>query len=397
MGTHNKRSKAAAVSKKERKAAAHSGNHYHSTPHHFHHRHGYLSDHASHRQNANPKSSHDVVDPLDAQLFDYMMVVDVEATTAQGCNNYPHEIIEFPAVLIDVRRGVVMREESFHTYVKPQRRTVLSPFCTALTGIRQEQVDAAPVLREAVEKFIVWLHKTIPLGAKVVFCADGPWDFKKFFYEYHVLRDGIALPTMFYEYIDIRTSFSRRFNNGVPQKLNAMLAQMGLTFQGREHNGFDDAYNIARLALAAMQQGCIFDFLVCIPLTEDTTHYTIDTYPIYRREEGSGQLDRDVVEDVAKHHYGSHYFEFGQRLQADLLSYRMKHPENFNLHRAVVMQQRATRQKQRVWKRRVKYMAMMVFLLLLAVLVYCYYWLGVLPPLVLPHSLLLAFLSRKVE
>lgn len=372
-GTHNKRGKALAAKQKERKAQTHGARSTNGGgPHHFRQRRGqgYLSTSTSQKQNAYKSTSTDI-DPLDAQLFDYLIVVDVEATCERDRSNFPHEIIEFPGVLIDVRRGIIDKERSFHTYVRPLLHPKLSHFCTELTGIRQEQVDNAPTLPEAIEKFEKWFRSTIPLGAKVALCSDGPWDFKNFFYEHHVLRDGLSLPTIFYEYIDVRTSFARFFNAGVPSKLNAMLNQVGLHFKGREHCGFDDAYNIARLALELMIRGCVLDFLVCIALENDDHHYMLEGYPIYRRAEGSGRLDRDVVEDIAKHTYGAAYFEFGQRHVEEVYTYRKAHPEKFKIHNSVVLHQRAKRVRQRWWKKvLLRSLAVLLVFIILAALIF---------------------------
>ncbi|RNF20584.1 uncharacterized protein Tco025E_03711 [Trypanosoma conorhini] len=273
-------------------------------------------------------SIYDEADPLDRQLFDYIIVVDVEATCEEGNANYPHEIIELPGVLIDVRRGVVDKQRSFRSYVRPWRNPVLSGFCKALTGIAQADVDGAPSLPEVVKAFERWYRATIPAGAKVAFAADGPWDFKNFIYEHSVLRDHVGFPGIFYEYLDIRTTFAHHFNRGAPIKLDAMLRRMQLEFEGRPHCGFDDAVNIARLAVAMMRAGCVFDFLITIPM-EDAYHYPLDGYPLYRRAEGSGRLDPDVVDDIAKRCYGMEYFSFGERHREAVLQYRMKHPHQF--------------------------------------------------------------------
>lgn len=372
-GTHNKRGKALAAKQKERKAQSHGARNVGGGgPHHFRHRHGYLSNFVSKKQNAYQSTSTNM-DPLDAQLFDYLVVVDVEATCERGNDNFPHEIIEFPGVLIDVRRGIVDKEHSFHTFVRPVNHPKLSHFCTELTGIRQEQVDAAPVLSDAIRLFETWLRKTIPRGAKVVFASDGPWDFKKFFYEHHVLRDQIALPTLFYEYIDIRTSYAHHFNAGVPLKLNAMLRNMELHFVGREHCGFDDAYNIARLATEMMRRGCVLDFLVCIPLDDDNVHYTLQDFPVYRREEGSGRLDRDVVEDIAKGVYGEAYFSFGQEQEKAVWEFRRAHPERFTVHQSVLLRQRAQRARRR-WRRRWMWRGTAILLLLFVIMLAYYYY-----------------------
>ncbi|ORC90110.1 uncharacterized protein TM35_000091600 [Trypanosoma theileri] len=282
-----------------------------------------------HRQGTRPHNGiYDDVDPLDRQLFDYIIVVDVEATCERDTNNYPHEIIELPGVLIDVRRGVVDRQRSFRSYVRPTRHPILTDFCKSLTGISQEDVDKAPTLQEVVQAFESWFRATIPAGAKVAFAADGPWDFKNFIYEHAIVRDHVSFPSLFYEYLDIRTTFAHHFNRGAPLKLDAMLNRMKLRFEGRPHCGFDDAVNIARLAIAMMRAGCVFDYLVAIPL-DDSFHYSMDGFPLYRREEGSGKLDADVVNDIAKGCYGMDFFTFGEQHREKVLQYRSEHPREF--------------------------------------------------------------------
>ncbi|AIO00006.1 exonuclease, putative [Leishmania panamensis] len=357
MSPHNKRGKAKEAAKKQRRADQHqSHGAYKGQDTRYSTRGGsggsYLSTHTSAKQNQ-VKHTYDDTDPLDQQLFDYIIVVDVEATCEQHNRNYPHEVIEIPGVLIDVRTGQVDRARSFHTYVKPWRNPRLTPFCTQLTGITQEMVDAAPSITEAVQLFEKWYQETIPRGAKTIFAADGPWDFKNFIHEHHILRDHVGFPSIFYEYLDIRTTFAHRLNHGVPIKLDAMLRKMHLRFDGRPHSGFDDAYNIARLTVAMMKAGCVLDFVIAIPL-DDEYHYHLDGVPLYRRGEGSGHVDRDVVEDVAKQYYGADYFKFGQRHRDVVRTYRLAHPKEFSHANVVALKRRSdralARQRQRWWR-----------------------------------------------
>ncbi|KPA80346.1 putative mitochondrial hypothetical protein [Leptomonas pyrrhocoris] len=353
MSPHNKRGKAKAAASKQNRAdrRQHSGT---TQNHHF--RKGgsssYLSTATDSKQNRVQHTFSDI-DPLDKQIFDYIIVVDVEATCEEHDDNYPHEVIEIPGVLINVRTGQVDRANSFHTYVKPWRNPTLTRFCTQLTGITQKTVDAAPTITEAIALFEKWYTKTIPRGAKTIFAADGPWDFKSFFYEHHVLRDHVAFPSIFYEYLDIRTTFAHRLNHGVPIKLDAMLRRMNLKFDGRPHNGFDDAYNIARLAVAMMRAGCVFDFVLAIPM-DDPYHYRLEGYPLYRREEGSGHVDRDVVEDIAKQCFGRDYFKFGQTHREAVRAYRLEHSKEFSNANAMTLKRRhdraLTRRRQRMWR-----------------------------------------------
>ncbi|CAG9577785.1 conserved hypothetical protein [Leishmania major strain Friedlin] len=373
MSPHNKRGKAKEAANKQRKANQHQRHSTSKGQHtYFVTRSGggdsYLSTHTSAKQNK-VKHTYDDTDPLDQQLFDYIIVVDVEATCEQNNRNYPHEVIEIPGVLINVRTGQVDRARSFHTFVKPWRNPRLTPFCTQLTGITQEVVDAAPSITEAIQLFEKWYWETIPRGAKTIFAADGPWDFKNFIHEHHILRDHVGFPSIFYEYLDIRTTFAHRLNHGVPIKLDAMLRKMNLRFDGRPHNGFDDAYNIARLAVAMMKAGCVLDFVIAIPL-DDAYHYHLDGVPLYRREEGSGHVDRDVVEDIAKQCYGADYFKFGQRHRDAVRAYRLEHPKEFSHAYVVALKRRNDRALARQRKRQWRLAVLFLFAVLLAEIAY---------------------------
>ena len=250
---------------------------------------------------------------FEKQLFDFMIVIDFECTCERDVREYPNEIIEFPAVLIDIRNGgKILKAKSFRSYAKPWRNPELTMFCTQLTGIEQRHVENAPDLQSVVKNFEKWYRQTIPAGAKCILATDGPWDFRNFILKNSVKRDHVAFPTIFYEYIDIRTTFSNYFNHGRPCKLEKMLSKMQLTFQGRQHCGFDDAVNIARLAVAMMTKGCIFSFLIALPLDEDKYHYDMEGAVTYRREDSkSGLLTREHVEERAKAVYGDAYYSYG--------------------------------------------------------------------------------------
>ena len=80
----------------------------------------------------------------------YYMVVDLEATTSEGGKAFPPremETIEIGAVL--VRASTLEPVDEYQTFVRPIRHPVLLPFCTELTGIRQDMVDGAPLFGEA--------------------------------------------------------------------------------------------------------------------------------------------------------------------------------------------------------------------------------------------------------
>lgn len=86
------------------------------------------------------------------QAMLYLLVLDFEATCDENRGFGPQEVIEFPTVVINT--CTLKKEAEFHSYVRPVRNRKLTPFCTSLTGITQEQVDPAPTFPEVWEKCV---------------------------------------------------------------------------------------------------------------------------------------------------------------------------------------------------------------------------------------------------
>jgi 3'-5' exoribonuclease 1 len=85
-----------------------------------------------------------------------IIVVDVEATCwKKGVFSRKKETIEIGAVLLLLDRAQSNWPE-FQTFVRPLRLPRLSSFCRELTGISQENVDAAPTFPEALRRFLEW-------------------------------------------------------------------------------------------------------------------------------------------------------------------------------------------------------------------------------------------------
>lgn len=68
---------------------------------------------------------------------DYFIVIDYECTCDEP-QLENHEIIEFPAVLVDAKTLNI--HSVFHSFVKPIETPILSDYCRNLTGITQEEV-----------------------------------------------------------------------------------------------------------------------------------------------------------------------------------------------------------------------------------------------------------------
>lgn len=108
---------------------------------------------------------------LSQPSLDYIAVIDFEATTEETKgNDYPHEIIEFPIVLIDVKNINIVAE--FHEYVKPVLNPKLSKFCQNLTGISQQRIDVSDEFPQVFSRAVEFLEKKV-FGTRWAVLTDG--------------------------------------------------------------------------------------------------------------------------------------------------------------------------------------------------------------------------------
>ena len=180
----------------------------------------------------------------------YLVVVDFECTCEDQEEPFVHEIIEFPAVLLDTLKGREVRH--FHAFVKPTERPVLSAFCSRLTGIDQATVDAAETLDRVLVKFCAWLDEFA--GENYSLAADCQSDLRHFLLA-ECRRKKIRVRDAWRVWVDIGRHLMVHFDLRRPGNLQMKLAKVGLTFEGTPHRGLDDARNIGRLALALQERG----------------------------------------------------------------------------------------------------------------------------------------------
>ncbi|KAJ7109163.1 ribonuclease H-like domain-containing protein [Mycena epipterygia] len=234
---------------------------------------------------ASPQETQSVVASSNAseskvkQPYDAFLLLDVEATCQKGSDfNYPNEIIEFPVCLMrwKDRNGDKASQleiiEEFRSFVKPSWRPNLSDFCTELTGITQEQVDAAPQFPAMLRSFRAFLvkHKLIEKNGKqrlrFCWCSDGPFDIRDFVVKQCFISQ-IPMPDwMVGDVLDVRALVMAHTSRRKPQRgpwpgtgtlnIPAMLRVLGLeAFRGRQHSGIDDARNLARIMTQLALEG----------------------------------------------------------------------------------------------------------------------------------------------
>lgn len=170
----------------------------------------------------------------------HYLVVDLEATCDES--DFPRsatEIIEIGAVLVDPE--TLRPVDSFQTFVRPFVRPTLTAFCTELTTIRQEDVDAAPTFPEAVDAVTRWLR--VP----VTFCSWGAYDVNQLSRDRK--RHGLTRPRLAWarDHRNLKALFTEASGESTRFGMKQALERCGLPLEGTHHRGIDDARNIARL------------------------------------------------------------------------------------------------------------------------------------------------------
>jgi len=170
-----------------------------------------------------------------------ILVIDLEATCDEGDALPPAdmEIIEIGAVWATPDGGL---RERFQTFVQPVLNPLLTPFCTELTSIRQQDVASAPrfpAAAAALAEFAA-LHP----GGHRLWGSWGRYDFTQFGRD--CARHGVADPLAGFEHTNLKRGFAKARDIKEVGMAKA-LQLLGLALEGTHHRGLDDACNIARM------------------------------------------------------------------------------------------------------------------------------------------------------
>lgn len=218
------------------------------------------------------------------QPFRYLAVLDFEATCDDHSKNgsaserfTPQEVIEFPIVLIDTSNGTTI--DTFHAYVRPMIHPRLTPFCTELTGITQEQVDHAEPFEQVWKEVHRFLKKhqlltndekdedsSTSVAHPFTFVTCGDWDLQRMLGQqlsitFPPTRDNnnVTPPSHFSSWVNLKLAFNDFYRPKVDARgMTDLLMKLNLPMEGRHHSGMDDTKNLARVCQRMIQDGCIF-------------------------------------------------------------------------------------------------------------------------------------------
>ncbi|XP_064631479.1 3'-5' exoribonuclease 1-like [Lineus longissimus] len=185
--------------------------------------------------------------------YDYLAVIDFEATCDENNAHYNHEIIEFPIAIIETKniKMIADRQE----YCRPTINRRLTPFCTQLTGITQSTVDKADTFPDVLKRVEAWMEEHgLTKKSSFAVVTDGPWDMGRFLHA-QCLHNKIPFPRWGMKWVNIRKAY-RNYYSFRKATLKSMLENLGMTFEGHQHSGIDDTKNIARVVLRMLEDGC---------------------------------------------------------------------------------------------------------------------------------------------
>lgn len=165
------------------------------------------------------------------------LVIDLEATCWEK-NQMPStmisEIIEIGYAILKVNGNQILSHGSI--IVKPERSTI-SEFCTNLTTLTQEIVDRGVYFPEACRILTLELNS---FGRP--WASYGNYDIK-------MLKDQCERLELKYpmtpQHLNVKTMSTVLI--GKRQGVGGTLTSLGLQFEGQQHRGGDDAFNIARI------------------------------------------------------------------------------------------------------------------------------------------------------
>lgn len=174
-----------------------------------------------------------------AKKYDIIIIVDVEATCWEGKTpaDQSSDIIEVGLATLDLATLEILEKRAI--LVRPERSTV-SPFCTELTTLTQEQLDAEGV---TFKEACAIIRKEYEAPSRL-WGSWGDYDRRQFERECREKNIGYPFGS---SHLNIKSLFSML--NGWTREIGMAggLEALGIPLEGTHHRGVDDAYNIARV------------------------------------------------------------------------------------------------------------------------------------------------------
>lgn len=167
------------------------------------------------------------------------IIIDLEMNTSSKDSEMKNEIIEIGAVKLNDDFHEISR---FHTYSHPENGEI-TEIITSLTGIKQYDVENAPLFHESMDSFIKWAGE----GDFIVYSWSN-CDKKQIEYEaaykkyFHERLDYIKK-----NWVDLQDEYDKVIGTSHSVALDNALKSAGVEVIGVPHTALGDAINTAEL------------------------------------------------------------------------------------------------------------------------------------------------------
>lgn len=173
--------------------------------------------------------------------LDKLVVIDLESTCDEPRPRWQGEIIEVGVCLLDLQTLAITDKRGI--LVKPDN-TPITPFCTSLTTLTPELIE-----REGISLFqaMVILQEQYGIRERT-WASWGDYDRNQLIKDCNAHKYGF--PGEKSSHINIKNTLAVEYGWRSGGGLDKALEKFGLTLEGTQHRGIDDANNIARIYAA---------------------------------------------------------------------------------------------------------------------------------------------------
>lgn len=212
----------------------------------------------------------------------HYLVIDLEMCMVKGSakkkmKGEKQEIIQIGAVMMDQKHRII---DEFSSFVKPEYGKV-DEFIENLTGITQDNVDQAPILRSVLMKFADWIGER---QITVLSWSDS---------DYHQLKNEMRIKKIKHHkiqdlldsWVDFQRSFDQMLGLKNQYALEDAMNISRLQVMGRMHDGLCDAYNTARLFIKVHRQSAFsFELVPICEYAEQVQHLSFSMGELFTPE-----------------------------------------------------------------------------------------------------------------
>lgn len=181
---------------------------------------------------------------MSSKVLDKLIVIDLEATCDSPQPAWHGEIIEVGVCLLDLQTLEITDKRGI--LVKPEN-TPITEFCTSLTTITPEMVASQGI---SLFKAMLILQEEYKIR-KRAWGSWGDYDRNQLINECNSKRMGF--PGERGTHFNIKQILAAEYGWKAGEALDRALTKFGMTIEGTQHRGVDDAVNVARIYAAHLR------------------------------------------------------------------------------------------------------------------------------------------------